>query len=75
MVFIHELALGTSFENLLVEVYELLGVDAVAKARDPVYLAKVVDPTGYVTLVYRNSSNCRPSNVKKGKSYLISGTH
>jgi hypothetical protein len=73
MVRIHELTLGCSFEDLLVEVYSLDGVDPLSKPNDPAYRATVRDPTGYVTLVYRSSNKCQPSNVKKGKFYTVSG--
>ncbi|KAK9817275.1 hypothetical protein WJX72_012139 [[Myrmecia] bisecta] len=72
-MFIHDLALGTSFEDLLVEVVSCHGVNAKTKAENPVYSATVADATGYVTLIYRTSTNCRPSNVKKGKCYMVSG--
>ncbi len=75
MVRLHELTLGCSFEDLLVEVYSLDGVDPASKPSDPAFYATVRDPTGYATLVYRASNKCQPSNVKKGRYYLVSGAH
>ncbi|KAG2438855.1 hypothetical protein HXX76_005395 [Chlamydomonas incerta] len=73
MVRLHELSLGDTFEDLLVEVWQLEGVDAASKPRDPVYSALVRDPSGYCRLVYRASNACKPSAVKKGKFYRVSG--
>jgi hypothetical protein len=70
---IDQLTLGAQFEDLLVEVFSLDGVDTVSKAKDPVYRATVRDSTGFVTLVYRSSNNCSPSNIKKGKYYYVTG--
>lgn len=56
------------------QVWQLEGVDAAAsKPKDPAYNAIVRDPSGYARLVYRANNNCRPSNVKRGKYYLLSG--
>ena len=73
MVQLHQLSLGDRFDDMLLEVYSLNGVDAESKPRDPVYSAIVRDPSGYARLIYRSSNNCRPSNVKKGKFYMVSG--
>jgi hypothetical protein len=73
MVFIHELSLGSRFDNLVVEVHELLGIDTESKPNDPVYTAIVKDATGYAKLVYRGSSSCRASAVKRSKVYSITG--
>lgn len=73
MVQIHELTLGSTFDDLLVEVYNLEGTDPTSKPNDPAYIATVRDPTGYATLVYRSSNKCQPSNVKKGRYFMISG--
>ncbi len=48
-------------------------MDPTSKPKDPVYSAIVRDPSGYCRLIYRANNNCRPSNVKKGKFYRISG--
>ncbi|GLI65240.1 hypothetical protein VaNZ11_008725, partial [Volvox africanus] len=73
MVRLHELALGDTFEDLLVEVWQLEGVDPASKPRDPVYSALIRDPSAYCRLIYRANNNCKPSNVKRGKFYRISG--
>ncbi|KAG2495666.1 hypothetical protein HYH03_006266 [Edaphochlamys debaryana] len=73
MVRIHELSLGDSFDDLLVEVWQLEGVDPHSKPKDPVYSAIVRDPSGYCRLIYRANNSCRPSNVKRGKFYRVSG--
>ncbi|GIL56706.1 hypothetical protein Vafri_12014 [Volvox africanus] len=73
MVRLHELGLGDTFEDLLVEVWQLEGVDPASKPRDPIYSAMVRDPSGYCRLIYRANNNCKPSNVKRGKFYRISG--
>lgn len=48
-------------------------MDPTSKPKDPVYSAIVRDPSGYCRLIYRANNNCRPSNVKKGKFYRMSG--
>ncbi len=73
VVRLHDLTLGCVFEDLLVEVYNLEGADPASKPNDPAYTAVVRDPSGYCTLVYRSSNKCQPSNVKKGRYFLISG--
>ncbi len=73
VVRLHDLTLGCVFEDLLVEVYALEGADPASKPNDPAYTAIVRDPSGYCTLVYRSSNKCQPSNVKKGRYFLISG--
>lgn len=73
MVRLHELQLGDTFEDVLLEVVALEGVDPASKPKDPAYTALVRDPTAYCRLVYRSSTRCSPSNVKKGKFYLVSG--
>jgi hypothetical protein len=73
MPVLHELQLGSSFDDLLVEVFALEGVDAASKPKDPVYSALVRDPTGFARLVYRSTNKCSPSAVKKGKFYLVAG--
>ncbi|MEW5311596.1 MAG: hypothetical protein WDW38_003296 [Sanguina aurantia] len=70
---LHELVLGSAVEDLHVEVYLLEGTDPLSKPKDPVYSAIVRDQTGYARLVYRASNKCTPSNVKKGKFYVVSG--
>lgn len=73
MVQIHELTLGDSFEDLLVDVYSVAGVDPESKPNDPAYTAVVRDGTGFITFVYRASNKCQPSAIKKGKQYYVSG--
>ena len=70
---IHALVLGTDFTNLLVEVFSLDGIDPDSKPEDPAHLATVGDGSGFVTLVYRASTACRPTQVKKKKAYLVTG--
>ena len=70
---IHELSLGSRFDNLIVEVHEILGVDKESKPNDPVYTAIVKDATGYARLVYRSSNSCRALAVKRSKVYSITG--
>lgn len=48
-------------------------MDAASKPRDPVYSAVVRDPSGYCRLIYRATNACKPSAVKKGKFYRVSG--
>lgn len=74
MVQIDRLVLGTEVENLLVEVISLEGVDIDSKPEDPAHIAIVGDATGQIRLVYRASTACRPTQVKKGKTYLVTGT-
>lgn len=73
MVQIDRLVLGTEIENLLVEVFSLEGIDEASKPEDPAHKAIVGDATGQVRLVYRASTACRPTQVKKGKTYLVTG--
>ena len=73
MVQIDRLVLGTDFTNLMVEVYSLEGVDPESKPEDPAHIATVGDATGFITLVFRASTACRPTQVKKGKTYLVTG--
>ena len=75
MIQIDRLVLGTEVENLLVEVLSLEGVDVDSKPEDPAHIATVGDATGQIRLVYRASTACRPTQVKKGKSYLVTGTY
>ncbi len=74
MIQIDRLVLGTDIENLLVEVISLEGVDQDSKPDDPAHTAIVGDATGQIRLVYRASTACRPTQVKKGKTYLVTGT-
>ncbi|BDA42376.1 probable metal chaperone YciC at N-terminal half [Coccomyxa sp. Obi] len=73
MIQIDRLVLGTDIENLLVEVISLEGVDQDSKPDDPAHTAIVGDATGQIRLVYRASTACRPTQVKKGKTYLVTG--
>ena len=73
MVQVDGLVLGTDITNLLVEVFSLDGVDPQSKPEDPAHLATVGDARGFVTLVYRASTACRPTQVKKGKTFLVTG--
>jgi hypothetical protein len=56
------------------QVWQLEGVDPASKPRDPVYSAVVRDPSGYCRLIYRANNSCKPSNVKRGRFYRMSGT-
>ncbi|KAL6761977.1 hypothetical protein V8C86DRAFT_1785081 [Haematococcus lacustris] len=73
MVRLHELSLGCSFEDLLVEVFSLEGQDPESKPNDPAFTAIVRDQTAYCALVYRSSNKCQPSAVKKGRFFSVSG--
>lgn len=75
MVQLHDISPGDTFKNLIVKVHSVDGKDEGSKPKDPVYLATVKDASGYATLVYRDSNNCKPSNVKRGKVYSITGRH
>lgn len=75
MVHIDALVLGTDFNNLLVEVFSLNRVDPDSKPEDPAHLATVGDSSGFVTLVYRASTACRPTQVKKGKTFFVTGVN
>lgn len=77
MVQLHELTLGDSVDNLLVEIHSVDGVDPESKPNDPAYKATVRDSTGYATLVYRSSNSKSKQatiTLKQGQPYLISGT-
>lgn len=73
MVQIANLVLGLEFKNLLIEVTQVEGIDPESKPEDPAHTAIVGDSTGHIRLVYRASTAVRPTQVKKGKTYLIAG--
>ena len=73
MLHIANLVLGLEFKDLLVEVTSVEGVDPESKPEDPAHTAIVGDATGHIRLVHRASTAVRPTQVKKGKIYLISG--
>jgi hypothetical protein len=73
MVQIDSLVLGTEIKDLLVQVLSFEGVDPNTKPEDPAHIAIVGDATGQIRLVYRASTACRPTSVKKGKTYLVTG--
>lgn len=73
MVQIANLVLGLEFKDLLVEVTEVGGVDVDSKPEDPAHTAIVSDATGHIRLVYRAATAVRPTQVKKGKTYLVAG--
>ncbi len=73
MVQIANLVLGLEFKDLLVEVTEVEGIDPDSKPDDPAHSAIVGDATGHIRLVYRAATAVRPTQVKKGKTYLIAG--
>ena len=70
---LHELAPGNDFHGFLVEMHSLDDVDEQTKAHDPAYMATVKDASGNAWLVYRSSNNCRPSAIKRQKTFSISG--
>lgn len=73
MVQIANLVLGLEFKDLLVEVTEVEGIDPESKPEDPAHSAIVSDTTGHIRLVYRAATAVRPTQVKKGKTYLVAG--
>lgn len=74
MVQIDSLVLGTEVKDLIVQVLAIEGIDPNTKPEDPAHTATVGDATGQIRLVYRASTACRPTAVKKGKTYLVTGT-
>ena len=73
MLHIANLVLGLEFKDLLGVVTSVEGVDPESKPEDPAHTAIVGDATGHIRLVYRASTAVRPTQVKKRKTYLISG--
>lgn len=70
MVTLHELALGTSFEDLVVAVHRLEGPIDSAATQTTDQRVTVRDGTGFASLLYSGSGDCR---VKTGQVYKLSG--